>query len=73
MNTHIVKLTGNISEVSRPGLYADKRERVTVSVRGAEPLYAELRVPNDQGWSLGQQVMVTIASADSEDAWDTAT
>lgn len=67
MNTHSLKLAGNVSEVCRPGLYSDQRERVTVSVQGAEPLYAELRLPNDQGWSLGQKVLVMIVAADSED------
>lgn len=68
MSAHSVRLAGNITEISRPGLYSDQRERVTVSVEGAEPLYAELRVQNDRGWSIGQKVMVTIAPAD----WDTA-
>lgn len=61
-----MKLAGNVVEICRPGLYSDHRERVTVSVEGAEPLYGELRLPNDQGWSVGQRVMVTIAPADSE-------
>ena len=73
VSEHSVRLAGNITEISRPGLYLDHRERVTVSVEGAEPLYAELRVPNDQGWSLGQKVMVTIATADREGTWDTIT
>ena len=67
MSIQGVRLAGNISEISRPGLYSDRRERVTVSVQGAEPLYAELRLPNEHGWKLGQKVMVTIAAADSED------
>jgi hypothetical protein len=62
---HTVKLAGNVSEI-RPGLYLDKQERVTVSVQGAEELYAELRVPNDVGWKLGQKVMVTIAPTDTD-------
>ena len=70
MSTSSVRLVGNISEVSRAGLYCDERERVTVSVLGAEPLYAELRLPNEQGWKVGQKVMVTIAPADSGEAWD---
>jgi hypothetical protein len=64
MNRNSVKLQGNISEISRPGLYSDHQERVTVSVQGAEPLYAELRLPNQQGWSIGQKVMVTIVPSD---------
>ena len=73
MNTSSLKLTGNISEISRAGLYSDRRERVTVSVEGAEPLYAELRVPNDQGWTVGQKVMVTIVPADSGEGLDSIT
>jgi len=43
-----------------PGLYLDHVERVTVSVEGAEPLYAELRLPNLSRWMVGQRVVVTI-------------
>jgi hypothetical protein len=60
MNMAAVKLTGSISEISRPGLYWDKVERVTVCVEGAEPLYAELRLPNLSKWTVGQKVVVTI-------------
>lgn len=73
MSEHSVRMTGNITEISRPGLYLDHRERGTVSVEGAEPLYAELRLPNDRGWSVGQKVMVTIAPTDTEGAWGTIT
>lgn len=60
MNIGSLQLTGRISEISRPGLYVDSVERVTVWVEGAEPLYAELRLPNRPGWKVGQQVVVTI-------------
>jgi hypothetical protein len=60
VNEASVKLTGSISEISRPGLYMDAVERVTVSVEGAEPLYAELRLPNLSRWAVGQRVVVTI-------------
>jgi hypothetical protein len=73
VSTSSVRLVGNISEISRAGLYSDRRERVTVSVDGAEPLYAELRLPNEQGWTVGQKVMVTIAPADSGEGWDSIT
>lgn len=63
----MVKLAGNITEISRAGLYEDHRERVTVFVEGAEPLYAELRLPNQQGWTLGQKLVIVIARADSEE------
>ena len=66
MNLQSIRLAGNISEISRPGLYFDQRERVTVSVQGAEPLYAELRLPNEQGWSVGQKVVVVIVPVDAE-------
>jgi hypothetical protein len=60
MNAVNVRLTGKISDVSRAGLYMDQVERVTVCVEGAEPLYAELRLPNLSHWTLGQKVVVTI-------------
>jgi hypothetical protein len=68
-----VRLTGNISEISRGGLYADSQERVTVFVEGAEPLYAEIRLPNVQGWVLGQRVMVVIVPAIQADGWESIT
>jgi len=67
LNSSIVRLMGNITEISRAGLYEDHRERVTVSVEGAEPLYAELRLPNKEGWNLGQKLLIVIVPADSEE------
>ena len=66
MNTQDVRLAGNISDISRAGLYGDEQERVTVSVEGAEPLYAELRLPNRMGWEVGQRVLVVITPAAQE-------
>jgi hypothetical protein len=68
-----VRLTGNISEISRGGLYADSQERVTVSVEGAEPLYAEIRVPNVRGWVLGQRVTVVIVPSLHDNGWESIT
>jgi hypothetical protein len=61
-----MRLAGEVSEISRSGLYADHQERVNLLVEGAEPLYAELRVRNEQGWSIGQKVIVTVMAAESE-------
>jgi hypothetical protein len=72
LSTRTLKLTGNITEISRAGLYEDHRERVTVFVEGAEPLYAELRLPNRQGWNLGQRVLIVIAPADADDSFPVA-
>ena len=68
LSTRTLKLAGNITEISRAGLYEDHRERVTVFVEGAEPLYAELRLPNMEGWNLGQRVLIVIAPADADDS-----
>ena len=68
INPRIVKLAGNISEISRAGLYEDHRERVTILVEGAEPLYAELRLPNKEGWNLGQKMLIVIVPADTNDS-----
>lgn len=66
VNTQNLRLVGNISDISRPGLYEDYQERVTVSVEGAEPLYGELRLPNRAGWVVGQKVLVVIIPAPPE-------
>jgi hypothetical protein len=55
-------LVGRVTEV-RPRMCLERREYVTVSVEGAEPLYAELRLRNRHGWTLGQRVVITIAPA----------
>ena len=60
MNEKKLELNGTVTEVSRPGLYCDRQERVTVSVEGAEPLYAELRLPNKHGWAVGERVVISI-------------
>jgi hypothetical protein len=73
MNTDSLRLMGNISDVSRRGLYPDQMERVTVSVEGAEPLYAELRLPNTVGWGVGQKVLVMIIPAAPEAQWNVMT
>lgn len=72
INASMVKLAGNITEISRAGLYEDHRERVTVSVEGAEPLYAELRLPRKEGWTLGQKMLIVIVPAEL-DQWDQVT
>jgi hypothetical protein len=56
-----LRLAGSVTEVSRRGLYLDERERITVAVEGAEPLYAEIRIPNTQGWVLGQKLVLIMA------------
>jgi hypothetical protein len=68
INARMVKLVGNITEISRAGLYEDHWERVTVFVEGAEPLYAELRLPNKEGWNLGQRMLIVIVPADPDDS-----
>jgi hypothetical protein len=60
MPIETLRLAGSVTEVSRRGLYLDERERITVAIEGAEPLYAEIRVPNTQGWVLGQRLMVIM-------------
>ena len=65
MNALGVRLLGSVTDLSRSGIYEDKVERVTVSVVGAEPLYAELRLPNKEGWQVGQRINVKIAPADA--------
>lgn len=60
MPIETLRLAGSVTEVSRRGLYLDERERITVAVEGAEPLYAEIRIPNTQGWVLGQKLLLIM-------------
>ena len=68
-----LRLTGNVSELSRSELYVDRQERITVAVEGAEPLYAELRLPNMHGWLVGQRVVLVITTASEGNAWQSFT
>lgn len=66
VNMQGVKLAGSIRDISQAWLYADRLERVTIVVDGAEPLYAELRLPNHEGWVLGQKVLIMIIPAQAD-------
>ena len=67
-------LTGTVTEVRRPGismrgdltqgLHQSQNERVTLLVDGAEPLWAELRIANTQGWAVGEKVTISIVSVE---------
>jgi hypothetical protein len=59
-STQSVRLDGRIGNISQACFYEDHHERITVEVDGAEPLYAELRLPNQYGWVVGQKVLVVI-------------
>jgi hypothetical protein len=73
VNDGSLKLAANVTDISRAGLYADHQERVTLSVEGAEPLYAELRLPNQPGWTVGQRVVLVIVPTPSATTWDALT
>lgn len=66
MTTTSLQLSGTVSDIHRPGLYPGEVEQVTVSVDGADPLYAELRLPNRLRWSLGQKIVVVIVALSPE-------
>jgi hypothetical protein len=72
VNIASLRLLSHVVEISRSGLYQDELERVTVSVEGAEPLYAELRLPNTMRWRIGQKVVVMIMAASAETEWRVA-
>jgi hypothetical protein len=60
VSTQSVRLDGRIGNISQACFYEDHHERITVEVDGTEPLYAELRLPNQYGWVVGQRVLVVI-------------
>jgi len=68
-----LRLNGNVSEISRSELYQDRQERITVAVDGAEPLYAELRLPNVLGWMVGQRLVLVIITSSEGNVWESAT
>lgn len=55
-----VLLSGVVTSVSTVGCPSDKREHVTFAVDGAEPLWAEFRVPNNHGWTVGDKVAISV-------------
>jgi hypothetical protein len=73
VNDESLKLAGNITDISRGGLYEDHQDRVTLYVEGAEPLYAELRLPNRPGWTVGQRVVLVIVPTPSGAGMDART
>jgi hypothetical protein len=68
-----LRLNGNVSEISRSELYQDGQERITVSVEGAEPLYAELRLHNVLGWMVGQRLVLVIITSSEKNVWESLT
>lgn len=72
MSPASLRLIGNVSDICRP-VYSSNNQEVTVSVEGAEPLYAEIRIANKHGWSLGQKVVVMIAPVSADDGGDSFT
>jgi hypothetical protein len=73
MSPASLRFIGNVSDIRRPVYSSDNQEQVTVSVEGAEPLYAEIRIPNKQGWRVGQRVVLMIAPVPADDGWDSST
>ena len=65
VNTESMRLDGRVGNISQACFYEDHRERITVEVEGAEPLYAELRLLNQHGWVVGQKVLVVIMTVAS--------
>ena len=59
-------LVGSVTEVIHSGFNPGQQDQVTLSVEGAQPLWAELRLPNKHGWAMGQRVVITIAPAGQE-------
>jgi hypothetical protein len=68
-----LRLSGNVSEISRSELYQDRQERITVAVEGAEPLYAELRLPNVLGWMVGQRLVLVMITTSEGNVWESLT
>ena len=60
MHTKKLLLDGRVTDVLHRGLQPDQPEFVTFLVEGAEPLWAEIRLPNIHGWTVGERVSIAI-------------
>ncbi|HEY7097381.1 MAG TPA: hypothetical protein VH437_11695 [Terriglobales bacterium] len=58
-----IVLSGAVTDVSRPWIDG---EQVTFGIEGAVPLWAEVRVPNRQGWMVGDRVSISIVYAEED-------
>lgn len=57
-------LNGQVKELSRAGPDMEEGAYVTFWVDGAEPLWAELRLPNRHGWAAGDRVVISMVSVE---------
>ena len=64
-----IVLSGRVSDVSSPQIDG---EQVTFAVDNAVPLWAEVRVPNRDGWVVGDRVSISIVSAQEKPAREAA-
>jgi hypothetical protein len=55
-------LRGTVTDVSSPRYGLDCSEQVTFSIDGAEPFWAEVRLPNQHGWVVGDRLSISIGS-----------
>ena len=55
MSPASLRLIGNVSDICRPVYSSDNQEQVTVSVEGAEPLYARSAFPTSKGGDLAKK------------------
>jgi hypothetical protein len=55
-------LRGTVTDVSSPRYGLDCNEQVTFSIDGAEPFWAEVRLPNQHGWVVGDRLSISIVS-----------
>jgi hypothetical protein len=64
-----IVLSGRVTDVSRPRIDG---EQVTFAIDDAVPLWAEVRVPNRNGWVVGDRVSISIVSAEGRPAREAA-
>jgi hypothetical protein len=60
-----IVVSGRVTDVSCPRIDG---EQVTFAIDNAVPLWAEVRLPNRDGWVVGDRVSVSIVSAEGKPA-----
>jgi hypothetical protein len=71
-NKKEIVLSGSVTDVSRQCVDLHYGEQVTFAIEGAVPLWAEVRVPNNRGWVVGDRVSICIVSEETNAAREAA-
>jgi hypothetical protein len=61
-----MKLIGKVVAIYDKSTHTDNIERVDIRVNGASNIFDSLRVKNEDGFTLGQEVVINVDRVKSE-------